>query len=289
MSFLTPFKFDKTSLFTVTIDGKVWTRAKEVIHGALGYGKSTKTAYEVRAHCSLENYAHKYQLISVRTERTPMKWPIDSQKYDFYINEEGMYELLFKSQQLQAKAFRKYCCNEMFPKIRNQLLRQRIEEKDTQLALLSDDLALKQEHARQLEYSNIGLQGEIRAKDQEIVRRQSEIAELRERYVDHCRDPRKDNTVMITRKHTSDEDDEHFEYPYYISRIQRCKIPTKRRWLLTQFPDSEEIVVIDNPNSVHAFNRLEEEGHVERYGCHFKLIDLTREDLYDMGVPSIKE
>ena len=110
MSFLTPFKFDKTSLFTVTIDGKVWTRAKEVIHGALGYGKSTKTAYEVRAHCSLENYAHKYQLISVRTERTPMKWPIDSQKYDFYINEEGMYELLFKSQQLQAKAFRKYCC-----------------------------------------------------------------------------------------------------------------------------------------------------------------------------------
>ena len=55
----------KTSLFTVTIDGKVWTRAKEVIHGALGYEKSTKTAYEVRAHCSLENYAHKYQLISV--------------------------------------------------------------------------------------------------------------------------------------------------------------------------------------------------------------------------------
>ena len=46
-------------------------------------------------------------------------------------------------------------------------------------------------------------------------------------------------------------------------------------------------VVIDNPNSVHAFNRLEEEGHVERYGCHFKLIDLTREDLYDMGVPAI--
>ena len=75
-----------------------------------GYEKSTKTAYEVRAHCSLENYAHKYQLISVRTEHTPMKWSIDSQKYDFYINEEGMYELLFKSQQLQAKAFRKYCC-----------------------------------------------------------------------------------------------------------------------------------------------------------------------------------
>ena len=57
----------------------------------------------------------------------------------------------------------------------------------------------------------------------------------------------------------------------------------------TQFTVSEEIVVIDNPNSVYAFNRPEEEGHVERYGCHFKLIDLTREDLYDMGVPPVEE
>ena len=30
MSSLTPFKFDETSLFTVAIDGKVWTRAKEL-------------------------------------------------------------------------------------------------------------------------------------------------------------------------------------------------------------------------------------------------------------------
>ena len=103
MSFLTPFKFDKTSLFTVTIDGKVWTRAKEVIRGALKYEKSTKTAHEVRRHCSPENYAHKYQLTGHTAVATPLKWPINSQKYDFYINEEGMYELLFKSQQLQAK------------------------------------------------------------------------------------------------------------------------------------------------------------------------------------------
>ena len=164
-----------------------------------------------------------------------------------------------------------------------------VEEKDAQIALLSDDLVLEQEHARQLEYNNTGLQGEIRAKDQEIDRRREEIVELRERYVDHCRDPGKDNLVVITRKHTCEPYDKHFEYPYYISRIQRRAISTKRRWLLDQFPDSEEIVVIDNPNSVHVFNRFEEEGHVERYGCHFKLVDLTREDLYDLGVPAIQE
>ena len=164
-----------------------------------------------------------------------------------------------------------------------------IHERDIQIALLDDDLAGSQEHARQLEFNNTGLQSEIRAKDQEIVRRQAEIAELRERYVDHCRDPGKDNLVVITRKHTCEPDDKHFEYPYYISQIQRRVSSTKRRWLLDQFPDSEEIVIIDNPNSVHAFNRLEEEGHIERYKCHFKLVDLSREDLYNMGVPAIEE
>ena len=59
-----------------------------------------------------------------------------------------------------------------------------IDEKDMQLALLSDDLVLEQEH-------NTGLRGEIRAKDQEIDRRREEIVKLRERYVDRCRDPGK--------------------------------------------------------------------------------------------------
>jgi len=95
--------------------------------------------------------------------------------------------------------------------------------------------------------------------------------------------------IMIVRKHTCQQDDSHFEYPYYISRIQRRTIPAKRRWILGGFPRGEEIVINENPNSVHAFNRFEEEGHVERFGCHFRLIDLTREDLYDMGVPAIQE
>ena len=48
------------------------------------------------------------------------------------------------------------------------------------------------------------------------------------------------------------------------------------------FPDHEIIVKIDN-----AFNRFEEEGHPERKYNHFKLINLTREELYAMGVPAI--
>ena len=44
---------------------------------------------------------------------------------------------------------------------------------------------------------------------------------------------------------------------------------------------------IDNPNSIRAFNRFEEEGHAKRKYNHFRLIDLTREELYAMGVPAI--
>ena len=40
---------------------------------------------------------------SVPAAGTPVDWPKDSQKFDIYINEEGMYELLFSSQQPKAK------------------------------------------------------------------------------------------------------------------------------------------------------------------------------------------
>ena len=70
-SSLTPFKFDKTSLLTVTIDGKVWTGAKEVVQSALEYQK--KTADDIRSHCSLENYAYKYQLSKFPTAGNLLK------------------------------------------------------------------------------------------------------------------------------------------------------------------------------------------------------------------------
>ena len=68
---------------------------------------------------------------------TTVNWPRDSQKLDLYINEEGMYQLLFSSQQPKANNFRRYCCNVIFPQIRQHLTnkmkeehQQAIEEKD---------------------------------------------------------------------------------------------------------------------------------------------------------------
>ena len=77
------------------------------------------------------------------TVGTTVNWPRDSQKVDLYINDEGMYELLFSSQQPEAKDFRRYCCNVLFAEIQQQLTnkmkeehQQAIEKKDNQIESL---------------------------------------------------------------------------------------------------------------------------------------------------------
>ena len=94
----------------------------------------------------------------------PVNWPSDSQKYDLYISEKGIYELVFSSQQPFARKFRKHCCNVMLPHIRQQVMekmKETIKEKDCQLALPNNKL-------QAIQYNNVGLQGEIRAKDKTI-------------------------------------------------------------------------------------------------------------------------
>ena len=118
------------------------------------------------------------------SETKPVDWPKDLQKYDIYTNKEGIYELLFLSQQPKAKDFRRHCYNVLFLHVwqrlsdkphtmetedltgriqalefMNEAHQQAIEEKDAAITLLNDNLQNR-------EYENVSLQGEIRAKDQ---------------------------------------------------------------------------------------------------------------------------
>ena len=74
---------------------------------------------------------------------------------------------------------------------------------------------------------------------------------------------------------------------HIISRGYNGVKDVKLRWLDQHFPNHEVIVEIDNPNSIHTFNWFEEEEHAERKCNQFKLIDLTREELYAKGVLAI--
>ena len=116
---LVPFTFKNVELKVVTINGKHWIRAKEVCK-ALKYQRRTKDI--LRGHVSIENKRHRFELQSSTVTEPPLEWPKNSQSDEYYINEEGMYELVFSSQQPLAKKFKKYCCNVMFPYIRKQLV-----------------------------------------------------------------------------------------------------------------------------------------------------------------------
>ena len=95
-----PFTFNAIELCVVTINEKPWTRGKEVCW-AFEYNK--KTADIVKTFCSRENYDHKWQLNNFLMAGNFMDWPKDLRKDKYYTNEEGMYELLFSTQQPKQK------------------------------------------------------------------------------------------------------------------------------------------------------------------------------------------
>ena len=45
----------------------------------------------------------------------------------------------------------------------------------------------------------------------------------------------------------------------------------------------------DNANGIHAFNGFEEEGYVERFQCHFRLLDIPRDVLFVSATPATQE
>ena len=160
---------------------------------------------------------------------------------------------------------------------------QAIEEKDATIALLNDDL-------KNREHDNVALQAQRGLYNEQLQKCQDIITHLKKRYVPHAKDPGKDNIVMIIEKNTTPEEDELCEYPYYIARIQRRFIDTKIRWFKAQYPNHRFIMEeLDNVNGIHAFNRFEEEGSVERFQCRFRLVDIPRDALYALATPAIQE
>ena len=46
---------------------------------------------------------------------------------------------------------------------------------------------------------------------------------------------------------------------------------------------------LDNANGIHAFNRFEEEGFVERFQYHFRRVDIPGDALYALATPDDEE
>ena len=110
-----------------------------------------------------------------------------------------------------------------------------IEEKDSAIALLNDDLQKR-------EYENVALQAQNNVYQAELQKCQ----DIKTRYIPHVRDSGKDNIIIIERKHTTPANDKFQDLPYYVARIQQRKRYITLRWFDRHFSDHEIIAEIDN-------------------------------------------
>ena len=118
---------------------------------------------------------------------------------------------------------------------------QAIKEKDAAIALLNDDL-------KNCEYENVGLQGEIRAKDQQM-------AVLQRRYIGYLSDEDKNNGISTIVKNNKEE-----EYPYITICGQHGYRRHKARVLLVRNPGSTLFPDGDTLNAIVTYNFWREHG-----------------------------
>ena len=141
----------------------------------------------------------------IPTQRGTSLWrgPKDQQnKTDKFLSFFGFMSVIVNSKKDKGKALKDHILEDIVPRGLDARIKeiqkkhqQAIKEKDPTIPLLNDDL-------KNREYENIGLQGEIRAKDQQI-------AALQRHYVGCLSDEDKSNGISIIKK-SNDE----AEYPY---------------------------------------------------------------------------
>ena len=192
------------------------------------------------------------------------------------LKEAGLYCFLMRCKRPEAEPFMEWVCEEVLPREVRKLVavveeKQRaIDGRDMYIARLDDDLKQSQEHARQIEYNNTGLQGEIRAKDQEIHRRREEVQDL----VANRHVPRRqgiDNVLCFVDKKSDDK------HQFYVIRCQRKALETHKRCLRNRYPDMIILEECDDANAVHRWCRFKGETIEDFHRNHFNLDEEGRE------------
>ena len=203
------------------------------------------------------------------------------------LKEPGLYCFLLRCKRHEAELFMEWAVETVLPHAVRKLAS--ATEKDAACALLNNDLQERDNQIQATKYENVALQAQRYVYQAQLQRCQDQICDLIINHVPRASDPGRDNIVMTFEKNTNPEEDQFYEYPYYIARIQRQFISTKRRWFRAQYPHYRFIIEeLDNANSIYAFNRLEE-GPVERFQCHFGLVDLACDALYAFATPTIRD
>ena len=122
-----------------------------------------------------------------------------------------------------------------------------IEEKDTALAILNDDLDESQREYAILEYR---------------------YEQLETQAVPYLEDPKKDNGMTIIQKNTDDE------YHYYSICGQHIYIKYMKKDKMVSYPQGQIVLDCETPNAIVHYNWLKEVGYIipdPTRPRHFKL------------------
>ena len=144
---------------------------------------------------------------------------------------------------------------------------QGIEERDATIALLNDDL-------KNREYENLDLQGQIRAKDQQI-------AALQKRYLGYLSDEDKNNEISIIATNNDEA-----KYPYVSLWGQHGYRRHKVRVLLTRNKGSTLFADGDTAYAIVTYNFWQEHRLIvvdPNRPRHFRLDTINQEQLLTLN------
>ena len=122
---------------------------------------------------------------------------VDLSKEDTVLFKElGLYWFLFRWKKPKPELFIEWVVETVLPRVVRKLT-SAIEEKDSALTLLTDDLQDRDNQIKAIQYENVALQAERDVYQAQLQRRQDTITHLRTRYVPYARNPGKDTLSSL--------------------------------------------------------------------------------------------
>ena len=256
-SIIEQFSFNGKSVRSVHVNGEECLISRDV-YEAVGYDRKAGVQ-------AIQRYVPEKYKLRLGDALSKLEGVLESeytQPNTVLLKEPGLYCFLLRCKKPKVEPFMDWVCEEVLPREVRKLAAE-IEEKNAQLAE-SQDLV------RQLEFDNVGLQGEITAMDREIERRREENADLiANRHV-----PRReeiDNVLCFIDKN-SDE-----QHQFYVIRCQKRALEKHRRCLRNRYPNMIILGECDDPNSIHRWNRFKSDSVYDFYRNHFSLDREARE------------
>ena len=237
------FSFDGKSVRSVFVKDIGECLVACDVCAAIGYSDERCGRRAIQRHVPKKyqvRYKHVKNELGRRVQLNP---PQDDQ---ILLKEPGLYCFLLRCKMEKANPFMEWVCEEILPRAVRKLAaeldeeKHKVQVKDTQLALLDEDIRHVQRNVVVLEQKNLELQ--------------ARVEQLNVRAVPHLEDYKKDNGICVIQKNNDDP------YPYIAICGQQGYVAQKIQNKLVDYPNGQIVVLRETPNAVVHYNWLRERG-----------------------------